>query len=290
MPSATQGLDGVVTVNLGAKGMIEVELASDARTWGRGPMRDTHSAYKAMVDSPAWRLVQALSTLVTPDGNTPAISNYMDLVPPLSPEDKVLIASASKRLSEMQYKVAVGAQKWIDDLPFPAALERLVSQPTINIQGIHGGYTGPGGMTILPHRAQAKLDLRLVPGMRADVALEKLKTHLVERGFADIEVSVSRGYNPTRTSADAPLIRAQVAVLKRAGMDVVLWPWVAGSYPGYVFTEPPLALASGHFGVGHGGGSHAPNEYFLIESTNPQIRGYDGATLAFVEYFYELAK
>ena len=51
-----------------------------------------------------------------------------------------------------------------------------------------------------------------------------------------------------------------------------------------------MQRASGHFGVGHGGGSHAPNEYFLIESTNPQIHGYDGATLAFVEYFYELAK
>ena len=220
MPSATQGLDGVVTVNLGAKGMIECELTSDARTWGRGPMRDTHSSYKAMVDSPVWRLVQALGTLVTPDGNTPAIADYMNQVPPLSAEDKALIATASKRLSEMQYKVAVGAQKWIDDLPFQAALERLVSQPTVNIEGIHGGYTGPGGMTILPHKASAKLDLRLVPGMKADEALAKLKAHLVARGFGDIEVNVTRGYNPTRTSPDAPLIRAQVAVLKRNGMDV----------------------------------------------------------------------
>jgi acetylornithine deacetylase/succinyl-diaminopimelate desuccinylase-like protein len=290
MPTAAQGLDGVVTVYLGAKGMIECEMTSNAQTWGRGPMKDTHSGYKAMVDSPVWRLVQALSTLVTPDGNTPAIEGYMEDVPPLSAEDKALLATAAKRQSEMQYKVAVGAMRWIDDLPFQAALERLVSQPTVNIQGIYGGYTGPGGMTILPHKATAKLDLRLVPGMKADVALAKLKAHLEKRGFGDIELNVSRGYNPTKTSADTAIMRAQVDVLKRKGVEVVLWPWVAGSYPGYIFTEPPLNLPSGHFGMGHGGASHAPNEYYLIESTNPKVEGYDGATLAFVEYLYELAK
>jgi hypothetical protein len=65
---------------------------------------------------------------------------------------------------------------------------------------------------------------------------------------------------------------------------------LAGSYPGYIFTEPPLNLPSGHFGIGHGGGAHAPDEYFIIESANPKVRGYDGMALSFVEYLYELAK
>ncbi len=56
-------------------------------------------------------------------------------------------------------------QHWIDDLPWRDANERLVSQPTVNIEGLVGGYTGPGGKTILPHRAVAKIDLRLVPDM-----------------------------------------------------------------------------------------------------------------------------
>ena len=86
LPHATQGLDGAVTVNLGAKGVVECELTSDGLTWGRGPVRDTHSSNKAMVDSPVWHLVQALNTLVTPDGNTPAIDGYMEHVPPLSAE------------------------------------------------------------------------------------------------------------------------------------------------------------------------------------------------------------
>ena len=290
LPHATQSLDGSVTVNLGAKGVIECELTADAVTWGRGPMRDTHSSYKAMIDSPAWHLVQALGTLVTADGNTPAIDGYMDRVPPLSAGDKALIATAAKRLSEAQYKAATGATKWIDDLPFLAALERLVAMPTVNIEGIYGGYTGPGGKTILPHQASAKLDLRLVPGQTAAEALALLKAHLAKRGYGDIAVNMTGGYDPTRTSADAAIIQAQVAVLRRSGIEPVLWPWLAGSYPGYAFTDAPLKLAAGHFGLGYGYGAHAPDEFFVIDSTNPKVQGYDGAALSYVEYLFELAK
>jgi acetylornithine deacetylase/succinyl-diaminopimelate desuccinylase-like protein len=290
LPHATQGLDGNVTVNLGAKGLIECELTADSLTWGRGPMRDTHSSFKAMIDSPVWRLVHALDTLVTPDGNTPAIDGFMDNVPPLGAKDKALIATAARKFTEQQYKVMSGALKWIDDLPFLAALERLESQPTVNIEGIYGGYTGPGGKTVLPHRASAKLDLRLVPGQTATEALAKLKAHLMKRGYGDIEVVMTGGYNPTQTPADASLIQAQVAVLRHAGIEPVLWPWLAGSYPGYVFTDAPLKLAAGHFGLGYGTGQHAPDEFYLIESSNPKIQGYDGAALSYVEYLYELAK
>ena len=290
LPHATQGLDGSVTVNLGAKGVIECELTADAVTWGRGPMRDTHSSFKAMVDSPVWRLVQALTTLVTADGNTPAIDGYMERVPPLSAADRALIATAAKRISESQYRAATGATKWIDDLPFLAALERLVGMPTVNIEGIYGGYTGPGGKTVLPHKASAKLDLRLVPGQTAAEALALLKAHLAKRGYGDIAVNMTGGYDPTRTPADAAIIQAQVAVLRRAGIEPVLWPWLAGSYPGYAFTDAPLKLAAGHFGLGYGSGAHAPDEFFVIESSNPKVQGYDGATLSYVDYLFELAK
>ena len=290
LPHATQSLDGTVTVNLGAKGVIECELTAEAATWGRGPMRDTHSSFKAMVDSPVWHLVQALATLVTPDGNTPAIDGYMTRVPPLSAADKALIATAAKRLNETQYRVATGATKWIDDLPFLAALERLEAMPTVNIEGIYGGYTGPGGKTVLPHKASAKLDLRLVPGMTAAESLALLKAHLAKRGYGDIAVNMTGGYNPTRTPADAPIIQAQLAVLRRAGIEPVLWPWLAGSYPGYIFTDAPLNLAAGHFGLGHGSGQHAPDEFYVIESTNPKVQGIDGAARSYVEYLFELAK
>lgn len=289
MPSATQDIDGVVTVSLGAKGVVELELVSSGEKWGRGPSKDIHSSLKAMVDSPAWHLVKALDTLVSADGNTITIDGYPK-PRPISADEKAMIAAAVARRSEAQAKKQFGVQHWIDDLPWQQANERLESQPTVNIEGLVGGYTGPGGKTVLPHKAVAKLDLRLVPDMTLNDAVAALKAHLAKHGFGDIEVNVSGGYDSTSTSADAPLIKAQVAVLKSAGVDPVLWPRNTGSYPGYVFTGAPLKLASGHFGLGHGSGAHAPDEYYVIESSNPKVQGFDGAVMSFVDYLYELGK
>jgi len=289
MPSAMQDLDGIVTVNLGSKGVVELELVSSGEKWGRGPAKDIHSSLKAMVDSPAWHLVKALNTLVSEDGNTIAIDNYPKPLP-ISDEQKAMIAEASKRRSEAQAKKQFSVQHWIDDLPWEQANERLESQPTVNIEGLVGGYTGPGGKTVLPHKAVAKMDLRLVPDMKAADAVAALKAHLAKRGFGDIEVNMTGGYDPTNTSASSPLIQAQISVLKRAGIDPLSWPRNAGSYPGYVFTGEPLKLAAGHFGLGHGSGAHAPDEYYVIESANPKIQGFDGAVMSFVEYLYELGK
>ncbi len=143
----------------------------------------------------------------------------------------------------------------------------------MNIEGLVAGYTGPGGKTVLPHRAVAKLDLRLVPDMTYDGAVAALKAHLAKRGFGDIEVNLSGGYDPTSTDADAAVIRAAMSVYRRAKLDPILWPRNAGSYPGYVFTGEPLKLPAGHFGLGHGSGAHAPDEYFVIESLQPQGDG-----------------
>ena len=289
MPSTMQDLDGIVTVSLGAKGVAELELVSSGEKWGRGPAKDIHSSLKAMVDSPAWHLVKALDTLVSADGNTITIEGY-PTPRPISAEEKAMIAEASRRRSEAQAKKGMGVQHWIDDLSWEQANERLESQPTVNIEGLVGGYTGPGGKTVLPHRAVAKIDMRLVPDMKMADAVAALKSHLAKRGFADIEVNVSGGYDPTSTAASAPLIQSQIAVLKRAGIDPVLWPRNAGSYPGYVFTNAPLNLAAGHFGLGHGSGAHAPDEYYVIESATPNVQGFDGAVMSFVEYLYELGK
>src|SRR5947199_1158961 len=76
MPAASQDLDGIVTVSLGAKGVVELELVSSGEKWGSGPAKDIHSSLKAMVDSPAWHLVKALNTLVSDDGNEIKIDNY----------------------------------------------------------------------------------------------------------------------------------------------------------------------------------------------------------------------
>lgn len=290
MPSASQSLDGQVTMTFGAKGVIEVELVSTGARWGRGPRADIHSSNKARVDSPAWHLVQALATLVSPDGNDPAIDNFADKARPLSADEKAMIAAAAARLSEDGAKRSLGVQRWVRDVPWVEALELLMSRPTVNIEGLVGGYTGPGGKTILPHRAVAKLDLRLVPDMTAAEALAALKAHLAKRGFGDIEVNMTGGYDPTSTPRGAMVIRAQEAVYRRAGIDPIFMPRNAGSWPGYVFTGDPLRLAAGHFGMGHGSGAHAPDEYYVIEAANSRVQGIDGAVRSYVEYLYEVAR
>jgi acetylornithine deacetylase/succinyl-diaminopimelate desuccinylase-like protein len=289
MPGAGQSPDGVVTISLGAKGIIEVELVSSGARWGRGPKKDVHSSNKARLDSPVWHLVQALATLVSADGNEPAIDGFADKARPLSAAEKAMIDAASKRMDEAQAKKLLSAERWVGDVSWRDALERLASRPTVNIEGIVGGYTGPGGKTVLPHQASAKLDLRLVPDMTAAESLAALKAHLAKRGFGDIEVKMTGGYDPNTTSADTPFIRAQVEVYRRRGLDPVLWPRTGGSWPGYVFTGPPLRLPAGHFGLGHGSGAHAPDEYFVIESATPKVAGLDDAILSYVEYLHALA-
>ena len=289
MPEAAQGRDGTLEITLGAKGIIECELISTGEKWGRGPMKDVHSSLRASIDSPAYHLVQALHTLVSPDGTEPAIDGWFDDVKKLSPAEEKMLDAAAKHMNEAQLKQQYGIQHWVHDADFRTALVRLTSQPTVNIEGLVGGYTGQGGKTVLPHRAVAKMDFRLVPDMRAAESLQKLKAHLARRGFGDIEVNMTGGYDPNTTAPEAALIQSQLKTYRAAGYDPLLWPRNGGSWPGFVFTGEPLNLAAGHFGLGHGSGAHAPDEYYVVESSNPNFQGLDGAVRSFVDYLYELA-
>lgn len=290
IPLGSQGLDGSVEVNLGAKGIVELELVSSGERWGRGPKLDVHSSLEAQLDSPAWHLVQALNTLVKVDGHTPAVEGFFDKVKPLTAAQKAILDASIPKKNEAAAKKALGVDKWFADEPWATSLTRLVTQPTINIEGLVGGYTGPGGKTILPHRAVAKIDMRLVPDMTAADTLAKLKAHLAKRGFADIEVNMTGGYDPTETDPASKLIQAQIATYRRAGIEPLLWPRLAGSWPGVTFTGEPFHLPAGQFGLGHGAGAHAPDEYWLIESANPKVAGMDGAVKSYVDLFYALAK
>ncbi|WP_135210988.1 M20/M25/M40 family metallo-hydrolase [Vitreimonas flagellata] len=291
IPSAWQDPStGSVSVNLGAKGIIECELIASGESWGRGPTRDIHSSTKAMVDSPVWRLVRALDTLTTEDGNTPAIDGWFENVRPLTARERELIQQGARNSSEADWKQRNGVSRFIDDLPWAQALERLASQPTVNIEGLVAGYTGPGGMTILPGRGVAKLDFRLVPNQTRAEAEAKLRAHLDARGFSDVQVVVSGGYDPTETAEDSAIVQAQLAVYRRAGARATLNPRLAGSWPGAVFTAAPVSLPAGQFGLGHGGGAHAPNEYLLIDSNNSRVQGLTGAVMGFIDIMYELAR
>jgi acetylornithine deacetylase/succinyl-diaminopimelate desuccinylase-like protein len=289
MPEAAQDRDGGVQVNLGAKGVVELELVSSGEKWGRGPKHDIHSSLEAAVDSPSWHLIQALNTLVEKDGHTPAVEGFYDKVRPLTAQQKKMIEEYAAKTSEETVKRTLAVDRWVHDSGWVESRMLLASRPTINIEGLVGGYTGPGGKTVLPHRAVAKIDMRLVPDMTAVDTLAKLKAHLAKHGFPDVEVNMSGGYDPTQTDPDSRLIQTQLATYRRLGADPLLWPRLGGSWPGCVFTNAPLSLPAGHFGMGHGTGAHAPDEYYLIESSNPKVQGLDGAVASFVEYLYALA-
>jgi acetylornithine deacetylase/succinyl-diaminopimelate desuccinylase-like protein len=279
MPEAGQDRDGGVQVSLGAKGVVELELISSGEKWGRGPAHDVHSSLEAQVDSPTWHLVQALNSLVEKDGHTPAVEGFFDKARPLTASQEQMIRNHAAKTAEATVKQSLGVQHWVHDTNWLDSLMLLESRPTINIEGLVAGYTGPGGKTVLPHKAVAKIDMRLVPDMTAADTLGKLKAHLAKHGFADIEVNMSGGYDPTQTDPGSKLIQTQLATYRKLGLDPQLWPRSAGSWPGYVFTDAPLKLPAGHFGLGHGTGAHAPDEYY---------QGMDGAIASFVEYLYAL--
>jgi di/tripeptidase len=125
--------------------------------------------------------------------------------------------------------------------------------------------------------------------MTREEAERKLKQHLSKRGFDDVKVVVSGGYGPNQTDENSPFIQAQKRVLDRAGIKYSVVPRNAGSWPGVVFNGAPLNLPTGQFGIGRGSGAHAPDEWFLIKSSNPKVAGLDEASLLYVDYLYEIA-
>ncbi len=289
MPSHSQDLDGSVTISLGSKGDIECELVASGEKWGRGPTRDVHSSVAAQLDQPAWHLVQALDTLVTPQGD-PAIDGFFEHVRPLTKEEHAMLDILARRTDEKSALEAVGARVWARNANWRQALEDYVSRPTLTIEGLVGGYGGPGGKTVQPHRMTAKLDMRLVPDMTPEDIMAKLAAHLAKRGFGDIEIVKNGGFNyVTSTPADSRLILAEKSVYQQYGIDAMLLPRMGGSWPGSLFTAAPLNLPAGHFGLGYGDRAHAPDEFCLVDSKNPKLHGMNDMVRSCVDYLYALA-
>ena len=134
-----------------------------------------------------------------------------------------------------------------------------------------------------------RMTVRLVPAMTKDEAVSKLKAHLAARGFDDVQVIVSGGYGPNETEESSLLVQAQKRLFGNLGIPYSIRPRNAGSWPGVVFNGPPLNLPATQFGLGRGGGAHAPNEWFLIESSDPKVFGLDAVTMAYVDYLYVIA-
>lgn len=280
-PFNSQAPDGSMSVSLGVKGILYMELESRGGAWG-GPTRaEIHGSYKAIVDAPAWRLTQALASLTSRDGNTIVVPHYYDGIRPPTLEEQRLINALAAAGGEESGNRALGVDRYIDGLRGRDLLVRQAYHPTLNINGIASGYAGEGSKTILPHRAIAKVDSRLPIGLSPDSALARIRRHLVAGGFGDIEVRQLSGYPAAQTSVEAPIIQAALSVYRKYGVTPTLSPRLPGSAPFYQFTER-LRLPLLFSGMGYGTGAHAPNEFMLVRPA----AGVRAAGLADIEKSY----
>jgi acetylornithine deacetylase/succinyl-diaminopimelate desuccinylase-like protein len=288
-PFNSQRPDGTISVILGVKGILYVEMIANGGSWGGPAVAEIHGSFKAIVDSPVWRLVNALSTLVSEDGNTILVPGYYDDIRPPNVEESQLINAGVEQWSDQQMQDMLGVDQWIDGMTGKDAAIEYLFATTMNIDGIWGGYTGEGVKTILPHRATAKVDSRLPPDIDPDEALAKIRAHLDRNGYGDIEIRKLGGYPASQTSVASPAVQAALSVFKKYADDVAVQPRIAGSAPFYQFTDR-LGLPLVPSGLGFGKGAHAPNEIMLIEpAAGTAAAGLADIEKAYVDFVYALS-
>ncbi len=287
----SQNRDGFVNMYLGNKGIAYVELECHGRYWGRGPQRmPIHSSRKAILDSPVWRLVKALSTMVDETGNKILIEGYYDAIVPPTEEEVMLVNTLIARFGERALaSERENVKVWMNDWSAAEAIWHLVFDTTLNINGIWAGYTGPGSATILPEKAAVKLDSRLVPNQVIDEQIALIRRHLDKHGFSDIKMTkLGGGDEWSRTSVRAPVVQAVLSVYKHYGIEPAIWPRSAGSSPQAQYTRPPLNLPACSGGLGHGGRAHAIDEYLVIEG-NDRVAGLVKAEQSIVDILFAYA-
>ncbi len=249
--------DGTPALYLGVKGLLYVELRVS------GANRDVHSSYGTVVPNPAWRLTWALASLKGPDERV-AIEGFYDAVKRPTNAELQVLADAPDESGE--FLSSVGLRSAVLDAKGLDYKVRHIFEPTCTIDGLTSGYQGPGAKTVLPARAWAKVDFRLVVDQDPDDILEKLRRHLDSHGFQDIEVVSHSGEKPARTPIDDAFVRLCRETAEAAyGRPPHIVPSMAGTGPMHLFVHD-LGLPSVMTGVNYvGGRDHAPDEHIRIE-------------------------
>ena len=245
--------------SLGLRGICYVELSVERLN------TDVHSGVGgSIMENAAWRLVWALSTLNAPDEKILIPAFYDDVKPP-SARDRELMAALPDVAEE--YKKRFGVQKFIKDLTGGTDLKmEEVFVPTCTICGLTSGYQGPGAKTVLPAKASAKVDFRLVPDQKPEDILRKLRAHLDAQGFDDVQINFLGGEPAARTDPDDPFVQTVIQAAEEVyefPMEIV--PMVGGSGPNYPFVHD-LGLPVATAGLGHPDSrAHAPNENIRLD-------------------------
>jgi acetylornithine deacetylase/succinyl-diaminopimelate desuccinylase-like protein len=168
------------------------------------------------------------------------------------------------------------------------AISHLFFDTTMNIDGIWAGYTGPGSATIVPEKATAKIDCRLVPDQDSEQQKQLVLRHLERKGFGDIEYrSLGGGDDWSQTSLQEPAVQSVLAMYKAYNLEPMIWPRSPASSPQAQFTRK-LGLPAAGGGLGHGAGEHSDNEYIVIEG-NDKVAGIVKAEQSIVDLLFTYA-
>jgi len=243
-------------ISLGMKGLLYVELTA------QGASRDVHSSLAVLIENPALRIVQALSTLVDREGKI-LIKDWFKEVKELSEEESLIIDS--EPFDEESFKKEYGINKFINNLSGKGVKKALTREPTCNISGLNSGYSGPGAKTITPSKAMAKIDFRLVPNMNPALQFKRLEKHLVENGFEDIKVTLIHGEAAGRTALDNQYVKIVEKSANEIFGDSIISISSAGTGPMYDFIDLLKAPCISIGGTYIFSRIHSPNEFAKID-------------------------
>lgn len=179
----------VPDVALGLKSVLMVELIA------HGAKSDIHSLNFPLVPTPVWDLVRCLNTIMD-ENRKILIDDWYEGLWQLDETDEQQLIDKAARVDLEEQKREWGIKEFALGRDGVDAIRARQYEPTANIQGIFGGYTGPGNKTIVPNMATAKMDFRLIPNIQPKDAIRKLKAHLVKHGFGHIEVKAFDGAEP----------------------------------------------------------------------------------------------
>ncbi len=244
--------EGALQTYAGAKGLLYVQMEA------RGASRDIHSSWATVVPNPAWRLVWALGRLKDADERILIDGFYDDVLPPTKQQEAALRALPADEDDRLR---ALGLPSFLQDVRGFEYHRRRLFDPTCTIDGFASGYQGEGAKTVLPGRANAKLEFRLVPDQDPEDILSKLRAHLGRHGFGDVSVARICGEKPVRTDLSSPFIKLVCRTAEEVyGRPPRLLPNMAGTGPMYHFVRD-LGLPTAGAGTGYPDSrAHAPNE------------------------------
>ncbi len=244
---------------LGLRGICYVELSVQTAKM------DVHSGLGGSIfPNAAWRLNWALSTLKDQAEHIRLPGFYDPILPPS--ERDIQMLSELPPISD-EFKSRYGVDQFLKDYQNETELRvASVFEPTCTICGLTSGYQGPGSKTVLPAKASAKVDFRLVPNQTPKQVLKQLRDHLDGEGFPDVEIEFLGGGPPARTDPDHPFVKLVVETSADAfGETMQLVPMVGGSGPNHAFVNT-LKLPVVTTGIGYpGGNAHAPDENIRID-------------------------